>query len=74
MYSCTSVCSWLLMRTHLKPQRAAKYSTIEVLPILVGPCKTILMQKYTNEIGGMQMSDSLTMTADIQIFKNSLKK
>jgi hypothetical protein len=36
-----SVCSWLLMRTHLLPLLAAKNSIIEVLPTLVGPCKRI---------------------------------
>lgn len=37
MYSATSVCSWLLIRTQACPVRAARYSTRVVLPAEVGP-------------------------------------
>ena len=47
-YSCTSVCSWLLIRIHLKPHFAARNSIIDVLPTLVGPCSnTAVMSELT---------------------------
>jgi len=40
-YSCKSVCSWLLIRMNLCPDRCARYSTSDVLPLDVGPCRRI---------------------------------
>eukprot|EP00965_Chrysotila_dentata_P175877 5805829-Pleurochrysis_carterae.AAC.1 len=40
MYSCTSVCSWLLIRTSLCPVALASRSTMDVFPADVGPCKS----------------------------------
>mmetsp|Transcript_19046 Transcript_19046/g.64220 ORF Transcript_19046/g.64220 Transcript_19046/m.64220 type:complete len:212 (+) Transcript_19046:877-1512(+) len=40
MYSCTSVCSWLLMRSRTCPVAAASRSITDVFPAEVGPCRS----------------------------------
>jgi hypothetical protein len=37
--TCKLVCSWLFIRTHVRPVLFAMYSTNDVLPEEVGPCK-----------------------------------